>query len=520
MMTNQYRDLPQIPRGMEDQGRFVWPAGHEQYGLFGKQHIMRSEADFDLYPDEFDNSMASPQPVQGFIKDHEFFDPRIIHAKISSSSSLGANCEQPWPFACYTRNLSPECPSVSGLSSHASHSDIQSPHMSYSNLCNDPTDYSRALLFMENFHRGSHLPEYLVSHTIVNPRDVEYDHEVHDQEAALQDSKEVVIEQENSSFHESSIIELKDASVYRDCPDSGIGQSVRDAESVQPVDLPHEPASDSDYYPIPRRTNKRKRSSVSSTTSSCRNKCRTRCREDSSTSNASIPTKQSRRRALCSASKSACRANTSTDDWRPFPCPFASYGCASHFVSKNEWKRHVSTQHIKQGFWRCDMCPPTTHLKDGVTAVCHNDFNRIDLFRQHLRRMHAGPGANSSDIRKRNDHPVSEASLAAHQTRCYHELRTAPLQSSCLFCAKTFNGPSSWAERMDHVGLHFEREQRGGVHVLDPASWRVDVKLEQYLLDEGLIRKDAEKWVIGDGRPKRDCSMDSEEESKGGVSMN
>ena len=65
---------------------------------------------------------------------------------------------------------------------------------------------------------------------------------------------------------------------------------------------------------------------------------------------------------------------------RAFPCTFATYGCPSTFTSKNEWKRHVQTQHMRLGFWRCDQCPDV-HCKP-------NDFNRKDLFIQHVRRMH------------------------------------------------------------------------------------------------------------------------------------
>ena len=40
---------------------------------------------------------------------------------------------------------------------------------------------------------------------------------------------------------------------------------------------------------------------------------------------------------------------------RIFTCSFAPYGCQSTFVSKNEWKRHVTSQHLQLGFYRCDV---------------------------------------------------------------------------------------------------------------------------------------------------------------------
>ncbi|KAL8902544.1 MAG: hypothetical protein Q9207_004600, partial [Kuettlingeria erythrocarpa] len=45
---------------------------------------------------------------------------------------------------------------------------------------------------------------------------------------------------------------------------------------------------------------------------------------------------------------------------RPFTCSFRRYGCKSRFGSKNEWKRHVSSQHLCPGIYRCDIgvCVP------------------------------------------------------------------------------------------------------------------------------------------------------------------
>ena len=128
---------------------------------------------------------------------------------------------------------------------------------------------------------------------------------------------------------------------------------------------------------------------------------------------------------------------------RPFSCVFDFAGCDSTFPSKNEWKRHVMSQHISLHYWLCTEGPcadavashghyssaqstassvgspsrgssntkgdvgapgraaasgtgkkttsalapsPGSHAEKGVI------FNRKDLFTQHLRRMHAPPG--------------------------------------------------------------------------------------------------------------------------------
>jgi len=175
-----------------------------------------------------------------------------------------------------------------------------------------------------------------------------------------------------------------------------------------------------------------------------------------------------------------------------FPCPLASYGCSSGFSSKNEWKRHVSTQHIKLHFWRCDLCPPTADPNDPSTLY-FNDFNRKDLFTQHLRRMHAAP---SNGLPASDTFPVNEDNLSSHQTRCLQSLRKAPKESCCPFCDRTFTGPSSWEERMEHVGRHLEKGAS-----FDNTQNR-DYKLEGYLLKEGLItREDDGHWAIGNGKP-------------------
>ena len=185
---------------------------------------------------------------------------------------------------------------------------------------------------------------------------------------------------------------------------------------------------------------------------------------------------------------------------RPFLCPLAFYGCQSSFSSKNEWKRHVATQHIRQGFWRCDLCAKTVDPADD-RIVYHNDFNRRDLFAQHLRRMHARNPMNST---AKGIVPVTEENLADHLQRCFREIRMPPSQASCLFCDRSFTGPNSWEERLEHVGRHLEKDAKPGTFSLDSKHWRNDPELEKYLLREGLIARGQDgDWRIGDGTPLR-----------------
>jgi hypothetical protein len=208
---------------------------------------------------------------------------------------------------------------------------------------------------------------------------------------------------------------------------------------------------------------------------------------------------------------------------RPFPCCFAQYNCNASFTSKNEWKRHISTKHIQLGFWRCDMCNPSPGLDHPV----FNDFNRKDLFTQHLRRMHA-PNAPSAPGTPNPANPtivmepppteagsptasstaglgtLSDDQILDIQKRCFRILRQPPQVSSCVFCSRVFSGPNSWEERLEHVGGHMERDRKNGTNCLDITSWKEDDELRQYLVREGIVEQDQRgNWRIGDGRPRR-----------------
>jgi hypothetical protein len=348
---------------------------------------------------------------------------------------------------------------------------------------------------------------------IITLRELEYDPQ--DPEHVVEDVEVVEVvevgspKQEPVVEPEPVVVKAETASEdYKEYSDSGIGNSVRDAESVQPVDFVEEPASDSDYSPRPSRAGKRKRSSASNTNSSRTQKRRGYNRRDS-TSSPSSPNKPTRRQRGIPTTARGAASHRHSDDTRPFPCPLAAYSCHATFASKNEWKRHVSTQHIKLGFWRCDLCTPTTDPND-AGAFYYNDFNRKDLFTQHLRRMHAAPPTSTS--RSSKEYPVTDDNIAEHQARCYTQLRDAPQQSTCLFCDRVFSGPTSWDERMEHVGRHLEKARKSGIEVMDIAQWNSDEELQQYLVDEGLITQGKNGWKIGDGRARGTTSEGQKEE--------
>ncbi|MCJ1410336.1 hypothetical protein MMC19_004421 [Ptychographa xylographoides] len=184
----------------------------------------------------------------------------------------------------------------------------------------------------------------------------------------------------------------------------------------------------------------------------------------------------------------ALSKHISTVHTRPFTCTFRLYGCPSTFGSKNEWKRHVSSQHLRLGIWRCDYSSclpqqPSANEAEDIEPI-YNDFNRKDLFTQHLRRMHFPSTSSRTESQQ-----VSATSLDTVSARCWIGIRKPPSHSVCGYCADdgsqetTFSGEGSWETRMEHVGRHLEsgRGQKDG--------WREDVGLRQWMVKEGLVEE-------------------------------
>ncbi|MCJ1469814.1 hypothetical protein MMC07_008456 [Pseudocyphellaria aurata] len=242
----------------------------------------------------------------------------------------------------------------------------------------------------------------------------------------------------------------------------------------------------------------------------------------------------------CSAtfgSVSTLHKHTLASHTRPFTCSFHRYGCPATFGSKNEWKRHVSSQHLRPGIYRCDIgaCVPlpNQHRRKSstssvgyqkslrgptggdaaaATGAGHNDFNRKDLFTQHVRRMH-GPHATAPRAEK----DAFDASLETTQQRCWIALRESPPRSTCGFCLNgrtadvheageaeddategkevVFEGSGAWDDRMEHVGKHLERGETGE---------REDEGLRDWMVRQGLVSMERGAWrVVGCGGRRR-----------------
>ncbi|KAL1794992.1 hypothetical protein ACET3X_006808 [Alternaria dauci] len=478
MNGHQFRDLPQI-EAMDDTRYPVWAAEQMNYMQPCKDRMVYFCTEDDSYLDDYDNGVVSMQPMQRFLVDQNPLTPGMLYAKIPYlDSRYEKPYEQHWPSADFFRNASPDRTS-SGNTSQNTQDELRSPHMRHSNPYGSPIEYSQLSLSypQAEYLQGGVYPcdSGVLECSNISLRELEYDPVV--SEPVVEDVEDVTMQQESTCDHHHPSVKEEATPDYR----------------------------------TPSSSRKRRRSTTSNSSPSRRLKRHKPIRKDSVVSSPTESVKLERKpRRASKTSKASTEPRIQAEDRRAFPCPLTGYGCTSNFSSKNEWKRHVSTQHIKLGYWRCDLCPPSTDSNDAQTLY-FNEFNRKDLFTQHLRRMHAAPKDKSSRAQK--DYPVSEENLPEHQARCNLPLRDPPQHSTCLFCERIFVGASSWDERMEHVGRHLEKDG-SRLEMLDPATWNVDEKLERYLVDEGLIVRDGAAWKIGDGKSRKSATSDSDADSE------
>jgi hypothetical protein len=264
---------------------------------------------------------------------------------------------------------------------------------------------------------------------------------------------------------------------YRHSSDEGLGASIKDGSSPETTGTGHvdidattdldadadaeaedeiivaEPASDTEYSPKSTRTRKRRASKASSPPAVKRG----RVTKPAQKTKNSFSCKQCDHAPFKDAV--ALQHHVNSTHTRAFICVFGFAGCKSTFASKNEWKRHVSSQHLNLNSWVCELgaCGKAQNQlkKDGVALVKGGEFNRKDLFTQHLRRMHA-PFAVKRQNKKNSEW---EQRLKDLQVSCLRVKRQPPTQLACPLndCDGFFEGATCWDDRMEHVGKHLEK---------------------------------------------------------------
>lgn len=210
---------------------------------------------------------------------------------------------------------------------------------------------------------------------------------------------------------------------------------------------------------------------------------------------------------------SSLRKHIAAAHTRPFPCAFSFAGCTSTFGSKNEWKRHIASQHLCLQYYRCSQCPSSAAEGKG------NEFNRKDLFTQHLRRMHA-PFAIKKALTKGDSKLQTdwENHVKEMQVSCLVTRREPPQHVACPKpdCLKEFEGHIAWDEWTEHVGRHMEKG--------DGLRIGVDRLLAEWALEEGIIEQTddgteyrfASQEEMSTPGVRRDSMMNSSFISEGG----
>ncbi|KAK2615412.1 hypothetical protein N8I77_002168 [Diaporthe amygdali] len=187
---------------------------------------------------------------------------------------------------------------------------------------------------------------------------------------------------------------------------------------------------------------------------------------------------------------------------RPFICVFRFAGCDSTFASKNEWKRHVMSQHLLLYYWLCDIDVCAHNKNDPTAPHSHSSkrsksrradnaagsepigpplpdgaiFNRKDLYTQHLRRMHTPShikktGSAKSSKKASATAQASSCTTAADWDDHIKILQCQALRERCQLpdymqcpasrCSQTFTGADAWDQRMEHVAKHLEKAATG-----------------------------------------------------------
>ncbi len=221
---------------------------------------------------------------------------------------------------------------------------------------------------------------------------------------------------------------------------------------------------------------------------------------------------------------------------RPFACVFGFAGCDSTFASKNEWKRHVRSQHLLLSVWLCTQ----GSCGQRVSAVAADPlssspgsrkaqpslpngaiFNRKDLYTQHIRRMHLPPevkkatksqkkssqsnNSNSSNSNNNSDpntaatlkkwaEILSDMQVDAEQQRIHlPEHMTCPVPE----CGTVFEAIDAWDQRMEHVAQHMEHAAQGKERAV-VCGGDGDTTLVDWASSRGVevVKRVGSRWVL------------------------
>lgn len=193
-------------------------------------------------------------------------------------------------------------------------------------------------------------------------------------------------------------------------------------------------------------------------------------------SNCKSCTKMSAHKLTREPHEPACRA---------LHCLFAFAGCDCRCKGKNEWKRHLKTQHLLSRLYTCPDCPK-------------KNFNRKDLFTQHYIRMHASQKEKEAVKAKRALAEFDDLLRDKQAQADRGESRSPPEVPSCLFqgCDAVFsNDGTAWEKCLDHVSKHLEAMVAGKEAYRD-YNFTPD-QLAYFEAVGAITKDDHDCWVLG-----------------------
>ncbi len=498
---------------------------------------------------QFQQQSQLQQPMQRFIHEPErtffsaaplsnqpqgFYSPNRPGAPISSLPRVSQNrMGSPSPSQALTSTCSALSPRAENDWSQES---LFSPQVLDDHSFSQPMSQfaqGQPDLWFEQFQpHGAHSVDPCVQLSQIQafsdmpPEDVTYD--------ADEGYDEIAMKAEYAMEMDNRILKTEGGhSSYRYSSDEGLGASIKDEGSPQhsTIHVDHEAVSDpdadaegdidqeiivaeevSDTEYTPKSTRSRKRTATKALSPPATK--RSRNTKNISKTKGQFACKQCDHTPF--KDLGALQRHTASAHTRAFICVFAFAGCTSTFASKNEWKRHTSSQHLNLSAWVCELqaCGKVHgQAKNGTAIVKGSEFNRKDLFTQHLRRMHAPHSVKR--MQKKN--PEWEERLKDLQASCLRVKRHAPTKLACPLpsCDAVFEGSTCWDDRMEHVGKHLEKAaQSTGANRFE-VKQENDELLVNWALREGVIEgvpgKGGWRLVVGGARVD-DVDAEGEEE--------
>ncbi|KAL8333932.1 hypothetical protein RB593_003538 [Gaeumannomyces tritici] len=144
---------------------------------------------------------------------------------------------------------------------------------------------------------------------------------------------------------------------------------------------------------------------------------------------------------------------------RPFVCVFAFAGCESNFASKNEWKRHVLSQHILLKFWVCtqDDCAKTVNMPPVLAPAPSSSGGQTMTVTSPTIPVRA-----SSSLRGRNSCAIAPASslTAGSGVAGHHPKFGPPLPNGAIFNRKDLY--TQHVRRMHAPDRNRQQQRPGG----------------------------------------------------------